>query len=365
MKKKGFTLIELLAVIIILAIIALIANPIILNMIDDARKSAGLSESEMIMRGINNYCATSAMKAQLDGSTDICTDDDGVTIDDVSKMVNLGNAKVKKVTYSNGKVTELVIESNNNKYELQPDGSFSVNGEVTDPEEPANPNPETEQQYALLTTGQQFSQILFESSSLEFDTKIIFTQDKAPSDVQLKDLSANKDMSIVSWFNSEDGYHISTQDENIKIRFNEDSSNMMDLANHTVEIIGLEITDTSLVKNFDGFLKNGTIMYNFNFSNLDLINLEITTNIFENVNFTEGQINMNNWQIGNSNNNIFENSLFENSIVDFSNWQFSGTGINELFKNCAFDNSSVYVNSNELSIWEDFLSGLGADVIAK
>ena len=184
--KKGFTLIELLAVIIILAIIALIANPIILNMIDDARKSAGLSESEMIMRGINNYCATSAMKAQLDGSTDICTDDDGVTIDDVSKMVNLGNAKVKKVTYSNGKVTELVIESNNNKYELQPDGSFSVNGEVTDPEEPANPNPEPEQQYALLTTGQQFSQILFESSSLEFDTKIIFTQDKAPSDVQIK-----------------------------------------------------------------------------------------------------------------------------------------------------------------------------------
>ena len=48
MKKKGFTLIELLAVIIILAIIALIATPIILNVIDDARKSAGLSESEII-----------------------------------------------------------------------------------------------------------------------------------------------------------------------------------------------------------------------------------------------------------------------------------------------------------------------------
>ena len=54
MKKKGFTLIELLAVIIILAIIALIATPIILNVIDDARKSAGLSESEMIMSSINS-----------------------------------------------------------------------------------------------------------------------------------------------------------------------------------------------------------------------------------------------------------------------------------------------------------------------
>lgn len=37
---KGFTLIELLAVIVILAIIALIATPIILNMINDAKKSA-------------------------------------------------------------------------------------------------------------------------------------------------------------------------------------------------------------------------------------------------------------------------------------------------------------------------------------
>ena len=40
MKKKGFTLIELLAVIIILAVIALIATPIVLNVIDNARKSA-------------------------------------------------------------------------------------------------------------------------------------------------------------------------------------------------------------------------------------------------------------------------------------------------------------------------------------
>ena len=40
--KKGFTLIELLAVIVILAIIALIATPIILNIIDDTKQNADL-----------------------------------------------------------------------------------------------------------------------------------------------------------------------------------------------------------------------------------------------------------------------------------------------------------------------------------
>ena len=43
--KKGFTLIELLAVIVILAIIALIATPIILNMINDARKNSAKSSA--------------------------------------------------------------------------------------------------------------------------------------------------------------------------------------------------------------------------------------------------------------------------------------------------------------------------------
>ena len=43
MRKNGFTLIELLAVIIILAVIALIATPIVLNVVDSAKKSAAES----------------------------------------------------------------------------------------------------------------------------------------------------------------------------------------------------------------------------------------------------------------------------------------------------------------------------------
>ncbi len=44
--KKGFTLIELLAVIVILAIIALIATPTILGVVEDARK--GAAESSLL-----------------------------------------------------------------------------------------------------------------------------------------------------------------------------------------------------------------------------------------------------------------------------------------------------------------------------
>ena len=136
--KKGFTLIELLAVIIILAIVALIATPIILNVIEDARISAGRSEASMIYSGINNYCATADMQNQLTGEENICAD--GVTTEEVSQMVNLGNAKVEEVSYSNGKITNLVIESNNHKFTLCGDGNFAMDDEecsVTPPiEEP-------------------------------------------------------------------------------------------------------------------------------------------------------------------------------------------------------------------------------------
>ena len=45
MSRKGFTLIELLAVIVILAVIALIATPIILNLIEKARLGAAESSA--------------------------------------------------------------------------------------------------------------------------------------------------------------------------------------------------------------------------------------------------------------------------------------------------------------------------------
>ena len=50
--RKGFTLIELLAVIVILAIIALIAVPIVLGIIDDAKKSSVVRSGEFYIKGL-------------------------------------------------------------------------------------------------------------------------------------------------------------------------------------------------------------------------------------------------------------------------------------------------------------------------
>ena len=60
-KNKGFTLIELLAVIIILAVIALIATPIVLNVIDNARISANKDSVYGLLDSAKLYYAESLL----------------------------------------------------------------------------------------------------------------------------------------------------------------------------------------------------------------------------------------------------------------------------------------------------------------
>jgi len=54
-RKNGFTLIELLAIIVILAIIAVITVPIILNIIENARRGAAIDSAYNYKDAINKY----------------------------------------------------------------------------------------------------------------------------------------------------------------------------------------------------------------------------------------------------------------------------------------------------------------------
>jgi len=62
--KKGFTLIELLAVIVILAIIALIATPIVLNIIEESKKNTTLRSAEMYLDAVELSVSSSILKGQ-------------------------------------------------------------------------------------------------------------------------------------------------------------------------------------------------------------------------------------------------------------------------------------------------------------
>ena len=107
MKNKGFTLIELLAVIVILAIIALIATPMILGVIDTAKqgsaKSAALGYADAVEKQI--------MINQLDNdATNDITNDEYTVAELTAKGVTVkGDVPTGNVTIANNKVSSATL----------------------------------------------------------------------------------------------------------------------------------------------------------------------------------------------------------------------------------------------------------------
>ena len=98
--KKGFTLIELLAVIIILAVIALIATPIVLNVVDNARKSANKDSAYGLLDSAKLYY----MESLLDESKSLSGN--------LMAKINVSGRKPDSGTVyinSNGKIALAVV----------------------------------------------------------------------------------------------------------------------------------------------------------------------------------------------------------------------------------------------------------------
>jgi len=77
MKKRGFTLIELLAVIVVLAIIALIATPIVMNVIKNAQKGAVERSAERYVDAVETAIATDRLENGLIADGIYTVDADG------------------------------------------------------------------------------------------------------------------------------------------------------------------------------------------------------------------------------------------------------------------------------------------------
>ena len=115
MKKKGFTLIELLAVIVVLAIIALIATPIVMNTIKNAKKGSAERGAENYIDAVETAIATSKLdnKDVADGTYQItndgnlCRDKSASCSDEDKIFIEMNGEKPKSgsIVIKNGQVT--------------------------------------------------------------------------------------------------------------------------------------------------------------------------------------------------------------------------------------------------------------------
>ena len=109
--KKGFTLIELLAVIVVLAIIALIATPIVMNTIKNAKKGSAERGADNYIKQVETAIATSKLdgKDVADGTYTIDQDGNltGTGLPDGKLTIEMNGEKPKSgtVVIKNGQVT--------------------------------------------------------------------------------------------------------------------------------------------------------------------------------------------------------------------------------------------------------------------
>ena len=166
--KKGFTLIELLAVIVILAIISLIAVPIVIHIINDAKKSSEEESIELYIDAVQKTIAKKQLsnpnfnpdKCEIQDNGDLECYKDNKLIDTVqiemkgnvpkSGVIKIENNKInyKNIFYENlyyhknkkniksitkqPKYTELISDAdNNNEVSIGDKYSYQVNNNDT------------------------------------------------------------------------------------------------------------------------------------------------------------------------------------------------------------------------------------------
>ena len=116
MKKRGFTLIELLAVIVVLAIIALIATPIVMNTIKNAKKGAAERTADNYIKQVETAVAEERLNKnevlegeyQITSDGNLCRDKSASCSDDNKIKIEMSGTKPTsgKIKITNGSVDQ-------------------------------------------------------------------------------------------------------------------------------------------------------------------------------------------------------------------------------------------------------------------
>ena len=114
--KKGFTLIELLAVIVVLAIIALIATPIVMNTIKNAKKGAAERSADNYIKQVETAVAEERLNKnevlegeyQITSDGNLCRDKSASCSDDKKIKIEMSGTKPTsgKIKITNGSVDQ-------------------------------------------------------------------------------------------------------------------------------------------------------------------------------------------------------------------------------------------------------------------
>lgn len=124
MKKKGFTLIELLAVIVILAILALITVPIVLKLVNNARKDSSVRSAENYLDGVKKAVLNDSLSGEVEFETCVIQNDGNLMCNDsIPLVVDVDGKKPTygTINFSNGTISDVT--------DIQ-FGKFFINGEV-------------------------------------------------------------------------------------------------------------------------------------------------------------------------------------------------------------------------------------------
>ena len=352
--KKGFTLIELLAVIVILAIIALIATPIILGVIKDSKKTA----AEISLKNYLRAVEISVSNASLNDPT--------VDLNGTYEITD------------NGRKIQLIVETNENidpptiniEYEGQAITSGTIklsNGEVAEimncridnwikkswkKGETLELEPYKEEIKVTLVSGSVFNKMIKQlanpdnqniKSSTE-DTTItsieFYSNGEMSTDIKAKienldskaDVSLNGDGSIMAYYDNGKVYVYS---DNL-ISFNQTSSKMFNNFKALTEI-KFGIIDTSNTKSMLQMFLDCSALKNLDLSSFDTSNVvdKGFQQMFRRCNSLE-TLDLSNFDTSKATDMsfMFDSCKALNSI-DLSNFDTGKvTDMNNMFNNC-------------------------------